>query len=127
MARLEMKTSTTTAVDGDLRLKVTIREQNNQPVRLTGLAWEPLTPAADSQAREFRHGQLDTIGIASSFGATEIAGGSSLQSRAIRLGGVHPGTGPLILKLVGTDTKGRRVAAWQEIDNIDLSRSGEPR
>ena len=33
--------------------------------------------------------------------------------------GVHPGSGPLIVKLVGTDVKGRRVAAWGEIDNLD--------
>jgi hypothetical protein len=44
---------------------------------------------------------------------------------AIRLEGVHPGTGPLILKLVGTDRNGRRLAAWGEINNSDPQRETE--
>ncbi|MGO8897784.1 MAG: hypothetical protein ACLQU5_05475 [Isosphaeraceae bacterium] len=120
MAQLELSArATTTAADGDLRLRATIREQNNEPVRLTALAWEPLIPPADSHVQEFRHGQLDMLGIASSFGTSALAGGAALRSGAIRLKGVHPGTGPLIVKLVGTDVKGRRVAAWGEIDNLD--------
>jgi len=119
MARLELLARATTAADGDLRLRATIREQNNEPVRLTALAWEPLIPPADSHEQEFRHGQLDMLGIASSFGTSALAGGAALRSGAIRLKGVHPGTGPLIVKLLGTDAKGRRVAAWGEIDNLD--------
>ena len=119
MARLELSAKATTAADGDLRLRATIRESNNEPVRLTALAWEPLTPPADSQVQEFRHGQLDMLGIASTFGTSALAGGAALRSREIRLKGVHPGTGPLIVKLVGTDDKGRRVAAWRVIDNLD--------
>jgi hypothetical protein len=119
MARLELSARATTAADGDLRLRATIRERNNEAVRLTALAWEPLIPPADSQLQEFRHGQLDMLGIASTFGTSALAGGSALRSTEIRLKGVHPGTGPLIVKLVGTDDKGRRVAAWREIDNLD--------
>ncbi len=119
MARLELAAKATTAADGDLRLRATIREQNHESVRLTALAWEPLIPPADSHVQEFRHGQLDMLGIASTFGTSALAGGSSLRSREIHLKGVHPGTGPLIVKLVGTDDKGRRVAAWREIDNLD--------
>ena len=119
MARLELAAKATRASDGDLRLRATIREQNQQPVRLTALAWEPLIPPADSQLQEFRHGQLDMLGIASSFGTSALSGGAALRSKEIRLKGVHPGTGPLIVKLVGTDDKGRRVAAWWEVDNPD--------
>ena len=119
MARLELAAKATRASDGDLRLRATISEQNQQPVRLTALAWEPLIPPADSQLQEFRHGQLDMLGIASTFGTSALRGGAELRSREIRLKGVHPGTGPLIVKLVGTDAEGRRVAAWREIQNLD--------
>ena len=107
------------AADGDLRLRATIREREHEPVRLTALAWEPLVPPADSHVQEFRHGQLDMLGIASALAPRRLAGGAALRSREIRLKGVRPGTGPLIVKLVGTDEKGRRVAAWREIDYLD--------
>ena len=46
MARLELAARASAAADGDLRLRATIRERNNEPVRLTALAWEPLIPPA---------------------------------------------------------------------------------
>ena len=125
-ARLELSARTTIAADGDLRLRATIHEQNHEPVRLTALAWEPLIPPADCHSQEFRHGQLDMLGISSSFGTWALAGGAAVHSRAIRLEGVHAGTGPLIVKLVGTDMKGRRLAAWGEINNSDPQRETDP-
>jgi len=117
MARLELAARATTAADGDLRLRATIREASGRPVRLTALAWEPLIPPADSHVQEFRHGQLDMLGIASSFGTSALPGGGMLHSRSIRLKDVHPEAGPLILKLIGTDAGGHRVAAWAELNN----------
>ena len=81
MARLELSAKATTAADGDLRLRATIREQNNEPVRLTALAWEPLIPPADSHVQEFRHGQLDTLGIASTFGTSALRGARHFARR----------------------------------------------
>ena len=66
------------------------------------------------------------LGISSSFGTWALAGGAAVHSRAIRLEGVHAGTGPLIVKLVGTDMKGRRLAAWGEINNSDPQRETDP-
>ncbi|MBV8077241.1 MAG: hypothetical protein JO284_12620, partial [Planctomycetaceae bacterium] len=32
------------------------------------------------------------------------------------LRGIHPDSGPLVIKAVGTDAQGRRIAAWAEVD-----------
>ena len=86
-------------------------------MRLTALAWEPLVPPADPHVCGFRRGQLDMLGIASTFGTSSLAAGAELHSRPIRLEGVHPETGSLIIKLIGTDAQGHRVAAWASIEN----------
>jgi hypothetical protein len=117
MARLDLAARVSVSVDGQLRLRASIREQGGQPVRLTALAWEPLVPPADPHARGFRRGQLDMLGIASKFGTSALAAGGALHSRPIRLEGVHPETGSLVLKLIGTDAQGHRVAAWAKIEN----------
>ncbi len=57
------------------------------------------------------------LGIASSFGTSALPAGGALDSRAIKLSGVHPESGPVIVKLIGTDARGHRVAAWAEINN----------
>ena len=64
----------------------------------------------------FRHGELDILGIASSFGTSALPPGGSLSSRPIRLPGIHPDTGAVVIKLIGTDARGRRVAAWAEVN-----------
>ncbi|HEY2159651.1 MAG TPA: hypothetical protein VGH33_28765, partial [Isosphaeraceae bacterium] len=52
--------------------------------------------------------------IARRFGTSALAVGGKLASGPIRLDGVRPGDGPLVFKAVGTDSAGRRVAAWAE-------------
>jgi hypothetical protein len=117
MARLDLSARASVTAVGELRLRASIREQGGQSVRLTALAWEPLVPPADPHARGFRRGQLDMLGIASTFGTSALAAGGELHSRPIRLQGVHPETGSLVIKLIGTDTQGNRVAAWASIEN----------
>ena len=117
MARLELTARASISADGELRLRASIREQGGQPVRLTALAWEPLVPPADPHARGFRRGQLDMLGIASTFGTSALAAGGELHSRPICLEGVHPETGSLVVKMIGTDAQGHRVAAWASIEN----------
>jgi hypothetical protein len=115
-ARLQLRARSWTGADGELRLRAEIREETGQPVRLSALAWEPLIPSADPHKPGFHRGQLDSLGIAANFGASMITGGGPLHSSLIRLADVHPETGPLILKLIGTDSKGNRVAAWAQIN-----------
>ena len=49
-----------------------------------------------------------------------------LRSRLIPLPGVSPSIGPLAVKVVGTDEKGRRIAAWAEVDADLPPRRPEP-
>ena len=73
LARLELEARLSTGADGDLRLRASIREGRGEPVRLTALAWEPLIPPADPHVPGFRRGQLDMLGIASSFGTSALS------------------------------------------------------
>jgi hypothetical protein len=116
LARLGLTARAAPGPDGELRLRARICERDGTAVRLSALAWEPLVPAADPHAGGFRRGALDLLGIASTFGTSALPAGGRLDSRPIRLAGVHRDSGPLILKAVGTDARGRRVAAWAEVD-----------
>jgi hypothetical protein len=114
--RLQLHARTWPAADGELRLRAEIREQSGQPVQLTALAWEPLVPSADPQAPGFHRGRLDALGIAAHFGASLLNGGGALHAGAITMKNVHAETGPLVLKLLGTDAGGHRVTAWARIN-----------
>jgi hypothetical protein len=125
MARLELTARTTCGPDGELRLRASVLEGGGGPVRLSALAWEPLTPPADRRQIESRHGGLDMLGIASSFGTSAVPAGGRLSSRPIHLRGVHEDTGTLVIKLIGTDAMGRKVAAWAEVNGRPPEPSAE--
>jgi hypothetical protein len=117
MAQVRLLARSSVAADGDLRLRAQIREEGGRSVRLSALAWAPLVPPADAHATGARWGQLDRLGIASSFGTSTLAGRGTLRSGPIVLRGVHAESGPLIVRLIGTDSGGRRIAAWAEINS----------
>ncbi len=98
--------------DGLVRFRAEITENAGTPVRLGALAWEPLEPIQDARADGFHRGGLDMLGIASVFGTSALPAGGSLRSRAIPLTGCPEIGGPTVFKAVGTDARGRRVAAW---------------
>ena len=125
--RLELQAWSSVGADGDLRLRASIREGRGEPVRLTALAWEPVVPPADPHVPGFRRGGLDSEGIASSFGTSALPAGGTLQSGAIRLKNVHRETGPLVVKLIGTDARGHRVSAWAEVNREALGRRARDR
>lgn len=102
--------------DGVLRLEARIREGGGGPVRLSAVSWEPLIPAADPRAAGFRRAVLDAAGIAAAFGGTDLAARGERTSRPIPLTGVGRGDGPLVIKALGIDALGRRMAAWAELD-----------
>ena len=115
LARLQLAVGTSLGADGALRLHARIAEGRGTPVRLSALAWEPLVPAPDPHSSAFRRGGLDGVGIASVFGASAVPPGGALPSKSIRLAGVPlGGDGLIVVKVVGTDDRGRRVAAWAE-------------
>jgi hypothetical protein len=116
MAELELEVGIEPVKDrgslGPRKLNAWVRERRGVGVRLTGLAWEPLVPAANPRSAGFRHDGLGPGGIAGAFGTNLVPPHGTLQARSIMLPDV---SGPLIVKLVGTDAGGRRVAAWAEI------------
>jgi hypothetical protein len=85
-------------------------------VRIDAIAWESLVPAADCRAAGFRRGAFGSSEIQARFSATAIASGSRLDWRTIPLEGVRAGDGPIVFKAVGTDSAGRSVSAWAEVD-----------
>jgi hypothetical protein len=115
MARLDLAVRSTSGPDGTSRIHVQIRERQGTAVRLSALAWEPLVPAANPHVAPFRRGGLDMLGVASAFGTSALPALGELHSRPIPLSGVSGAEGPLIVKAIGTDARGRRVAAWAEI------------
>jgi hypothetical protein len=115
MARLELTVQPVPSADGTLSARVRIRERDGSAVRLSTLAWEPLVPSPDSLKPALRHGGLERLGIASTFGTTSLPAGGQLLSGPIALSGMHSQDLPLIIKAVGTDSRGHRVSAWAEI------------
>jgi hypothetical protein len=120
IARLELSARTTIGPDGELQMRASIREEGGGPVRLSALGWEPLAPPPDPHTFGARTGQLDSPEILASFGSSTVPPGGVVHSRPIRLQGVHPESGTLIVRVVGTDAKGHRVAAWTEINGEPL-------
>ncbi len=116
LGRQELTVRPTLGPDGSIRVLARLAELDGLPIRLDGLAWEPLVPASNPAAPGFRRGGLDPAGIAAAFGTVALGPRGSLRSRAITLDGVGPGSGPIVFKAVGTDPHGRRVAAWTVID-----------
>ncbi len=115
VARLDLSARASVGPDGDLRLHARIDEQGGTSVQLASLSWEPLIPAADPHAPGFRRDGLDRDGITSAFGTSALKPLGQLISAPIRLAGVRGGSPPLVLKLVGTDARGHRVAAWADL------------
>ncbi len=117
--------------DGTPRLLARLHEHDGVPVTLCSLSWEPLVPATDPRSSGFRRAGLDAAGIATAFGGTDLPPRGELASRPIALGGVRRGDGPLVIKAVGTDARGRRVSAWAELDpgpaeDLEADEPGQP-
>ena len=72
-------------------------------------------PPSNPHSDDFRCGRLDMLGIAAAFGTSTLPAAGELYSRPIPLPGVRSRNGPLAIKIVGTDLKGRRIAAWAEL------------
>jgi len=116
LPHLDLQLGATTDRDGTLLLRARLSERRGTPVSISGIAWEPLVPAANPHASGARRGGLERTTLTQAFDSDRVPAMGKLQSRPIRLEGFHSGDGPLVVKVLGIDAKGRRVAAWGEID-----------
>jgi hypothetical protein len=118
MARLALGVEAVAGADGVPRLHTTLSERQGVGVALTAMAWEPLVPAANPRGARFRSGALDPTGIARAFGTAALPPNGTLETEQIPLPDHLPGDVPLVVKVVGTDAGGRRVAAWAEVPPV---------
>lgn len=116
---LDLAASLAPASDGSADLRTTIGERSGLPVALTSVAWEPLVPDPDAERARMGRGTRGGAVLREVLGSTSLVAGASLGSAPIRLEKVFPGFGPLVVKVLGTDTRGRRVAAWAEVGSRD--------
>ncbi|MHB1559221.1 MAG: hypothetical protein ACYC61_17340 [Isosphaeraceae bacterium] len=112
---LEVKRQARPGVVPSIRARIT--EGHGVPVRLSSLSWEPLIPGPRPRVDGPHPGRLDMLGVASAFGTSALEAHGQLDSAEIPLEGVTAGSGPLAIKVVGTDAVGRRVNAWAELEN----------
>ena len=113
--------------NGGVFLRATARTpKGERPIRLSGLAWEPLIPAPDARRSGIPPGRLDAPGTAEAFGEAAHDGDEVRRSRPIRLAGVAPYSGSMVVKLLGVDDEGRRVAAWAEFHHDHAGLGGGP-
>lgn len=104
---------------GRLALRAELRERDGASTTLSALAWEPLVPNSDPHAATFRRGKLVGEGLSAAFGSSVLPGHGRIRSQPIHLVGVTDRCGPLVVKAIGTDRQGRRVAAWAEVPLAD--------
>ena len=132
LAGLDLDVKATSTSDGHPALRATLRERNGTAVRITGLSWEPAVPAADPHAQGFHRATLDETAIASNLGSSRLPAHGFMESGPIASAGALPRVTPLVMKVVGTDIQGRRVAAWADFvpniaDDTDIEAEAEAR
>ena len=66
------------------------------------------------------------LGIAASFGTSAVPARGELRSQPISLSAVSDQSGPLVIKVIGTDAGGRRVAAWAELNDESDAENIDP-
>jgi hypothetical protein len=126
LPKLDLALSKIQGPGGESRVRMRIKERNGTAVRLSALSWEPLTPRANPHSASFRCGRLDMLGIAAAFGTSALPAAGELGSRPIVLRGVSARDAPVVVKLIGTDQKGRRIAAWADLCADGLRHAVDP-
>ncbi len=126
-ARLGLEVSRLSRPGAVPSIRARITEEHGVPIRLSALSWEPLIPGPRPRVDGPRPGRLDMLGVASAFGTSALEAHGRLDSGEIRLDGVPAGSGPLAIKVVGTDAGGRRVSAWAELENAAPATAAFPR
>jgi hypothetical protein len=114
--RLDVSAFAFRSASGDYFLRAQIKERNGVPARLSLIAWEPLAPSINPHARAACRGRLEAPELEKSLGALTLPGSGELTSKLIQLTGLTDLPGPIVVKVVGIDAKGRRVAVWADVN-----------
>ena len=125
-ARLSLALESSPGPSGELGIRARVAERNGVPVRLSALSWEPLVPGPRPHVDGRHTGRLDILGLAVTLGTSAIPSGGELRSGTIRLSGISRDTGPIVIKVVGTDRNGRRISAWADVNGCSPSRPDDP-
>ncbi len=114
--RLELSVSKTHGADGECFLRVCIKETHGEPVKLTQISWEPLSPGPSRRGAVGARGCLDATDLQKALGSVSLAASGELTSQPIHLPGASELEWPLVVKVGGVDAKGHTVWAWADLD-----------
>jgi hypothetical protein len=131
MGRVELTIDQLPARAGDLRVQALVRRSGIRPVALRTLTWEPLVPPPDPHGPGAWRGRLDAPRLGSLVGGAEIPSNSSLRSHPFALPTLGAASGPAVIRLMGTDSSGKRLTAWAVVDaprepNDDIASARSP-
>jgi hypothetical protein len=116
LPRLELSVTTVTGPQGDTGVAISVRESDGAAVRLLKLSWGPLVPSATKRGTGEGEPGWDGANLSSVFGKVDLAPRERVVSRAISPKGLFDDQGKAVMKLVGSDAKGRRVVAWATVE-----------
>ncbi|MFO0907564.1 MAG: hypothetical protein U0794_04250 [Isosphaeraceae bacterium] len=114
LPRLNLAAALERTPAGVHRIQLQLEEQGGFPAHIDTVSWEPLTPPAQLGSASFRFAQHDSGSIPNPFPQRWIVREGVLVSHPIARLSLRD-QGPLVVKAVASDAKGRRVAAWQEL------------
>ncbi len=114
--RLELTVRKIQDPAGGSSLRARIKERNGVPLRLTSISWEPLSPGPSIRSGGLRGGRLGQVETAAAFGSEFLAAAGELTSGPIPLADLCARSGPLVVKVVGRDARGKLVAAWADLE-----------
>jgi hypothetical protein len=114
--RLDLSVVKIRGKDGEVFLRANIKERHGEPVELAEISWEPLAPGPRRRGGAVCCGRLHAGELAKSLGAATLAASGELTSEPIPLAGARQLYQPLLVKVGGTDAKGRRIWAWADLD-----------
>jgi len=103
-------------------LRAQIKERHGVPVRLSQFSWEPISPGPNARTVWRSRGRLKADELEKTMGTRSLSASGELTSQLIPLPDVGTVNGPLVVKVVGVDDKGRRISAWADLDLDSPSR-----